>query len=422
LVEGIDKICGVLNVRAGKKLRSIDALDICNIIGSIVVAGNVRRSAEVALGDPDDILFLRAKRWDLGNIPNWRAMSNNSIYADQYSHIMEHVWDGYAGNGEPYGFFNLPLARSQGRLGDEISDNCEGLNPCGEQALASYECCNLSEIFLNRIESEEQLLDCATLLYKTQKAICMSPYHYEETNKIVHKNARIGIGVTGICQSQDKLHWLSKTYRGLRAFDKKWSKEREWPLSIKITTVKPSGTLSLLSGATPGVHPAYARYYVRRIRLASDDKLVGALRDLGFPVGFLQNQDKSFDRLTSVVEFPCESGESATLAKDMPAVQQLELVKQIQTNWSDSAVSVTVYYRSEELDAIREWMRNNYGDSIKSVSFLLHRDHNFVQAPYEEITKEEYDRRRGEVKPITNVVGVGSTITEECGEGGCPIR
>jgi ribonucleotide reductase alpha subunit len=334
---------------------------------------------------------------------------------------MEHVWDGYAGNGEPYGFFNLPLARSQGRLGDEISDNCEGLNPCGEQALASYECCNLSEIFLNRIESEEQLLDCATLLYKTQKAICMSPYHYEETNKIVHKNARIGIGITGICQAADKCPWLSKTYRSLRTFDKKWSKERDWPVSIKITTVKPSGTLSLLSGATPGVHPAYARYYIRRIRLASDDKLVGALRDLGFPVGFLQNQDKSFDRLTSVVEFPCESGESATLAKDMPAVEQLELVKKIQTDWSDSAVSVTVYYKSEELDAIRGWMRDNYGESIKSVSFLLHRDHNFVQAPYEEITKERYDELRRGVRSIEGV-HAGGVITEECTEGGCPVR
>jgi len=178
LVEGIDRIGRVLAERAGKTLRSVDALDIANIIGSVVVAGNVRRSAEIALGDPDDVLFLRAKRWDLGNVPTWRSMSNNSIYADNYSHIMEHVWDGYAGNGEPYGFFNLPLARKCGRLGDEFKDNCEGLNPCGEQALASYECCNLSEIFLNRVESQEQLIECATLLYKTQKAVAACNYHY----------------------------------------------------------------------------------------------------------------------------------------------------------------------------------------------------------------------------------------------------
>ncbi len=421
LVEGVDKICKVLNARAGKKLRSVDALDVCNIIGSIVVAGNVRRSAEIALGDPDDVLFLKAKRWDLGNIPVWRAMSNNSIYADEYDHIMEHVWHGYQGNGEPYGFFNLPLARRVGRLGDSIEDNCEGLNPCGEQALASYECCNLSEIYLNNIESEEQLYECASLLYKTQKAICAAKYHYEETNKIVHKNMRIGIGITGICQSTEKQAWLSKTYRRLRAFDKTWSKERNWPASIKLTTVKPSGTLSLLAGATPGVHPAYAPYYVRRVRLSTDDLLCGQLREAGYPIDFLKNQDESVDRSTMVAEFPCQAGEKAIVAKDMSAVSQLELVKKIQTNWSDSAVSVTVYYKKEELDDIRDWMRINYTGCIKSVSFLLHRDHNFIQAPYEEITKEEYEQRSKAIKPI-EAVQAGETITEECQGNACPVR
>jgi ribonucleoside-triphosphate reductase (thioredoxin) len=130
LVDGIESISKIIKEREGKKLRSIDVLDICNIIGNVVVAGNVRRSAEVAIGDPDDYLFLRAKRWDLGNIPNWRAMSNNSIFADSYDHISEVIWEGYQGNGEPYGFMNLPLCRKYGRLGEERKDNCEGGNPC----------------------------------------------------------------------------------------------------------------------------------------------------------------------------------------------------------------------------------------------------------------------------------------------------
>jgi len=130
LIEGIESICKIIQKREGKKLRSVDVLDICNIIGSIVVAGNVRRSAEIAMGDSDDVLFLRAKRWDLGNIPNWRAMSNNTIYADSYDYISDSVWDGFNGNGEPYGFFNLPLAQSVGRLGEERKDNCTGMNPC----------------------------------------------------------------------------------------------------------------------------------------------------------------------------------------------------------------------------------------------------------------------------------------------------
>jgi len=201
LVDGIEKICKVLKAREGKKIRSIDALDICNIIGGIVVSGNVRRSAQIALGDPDDFLFIRAKRWDIGNIPNWRSMSNNTIYADDYSHISSDIWTGYTGNGEPYGFVNIKLSQKYGRLCDEKKDSCEGFNPCGEITLSDKECCNLSEIYLNNIESQEELIDCAKLLYKTQKAVCALNFIHEETNKIVHKNFRIGLGITGICQS-----------------------------------------------------------------------------------------------------------------------------------------------------------------------------------------------------------------------------
>jgi len=148
LIDGIDKITKIFQAREGKKLRSIDVLDICNIIGSVVVAGNVRRSAEIALGDPDDILYLRAKNWGSGNVPNWRAMSNNTIYADSFDHVMDEVWkngyeinseSGYA-NGEPYGFFNLPLSQKFGRIKDgpisenfmypTDTDNCEMTNPC----------------------------------------------------------------------------------------------------------------------------------------------------------------------------------------------------------------------------------------------------------------------------------------------------
>lgn len=130
LIDGIERISVVLRNRAGKKLRSVDVLDICNIIGSIVVAGNVRRSAQIALGDADDYLFLHAKDWTNGTIPNHRAMSNNTIYADSYSYMSDDFWNGYAGNGEPYGLFNLALAQKKGRISDEdILDNCEGTNP-----------------------------------------------------------------------------------------------------------------------------------------------------------------------------------------------------------------------------------------------------------------------------------------------------
>ena len=444
LIEGMTKITNIFKGREGKKLRSIDALDICNIIGSIVVAGNVRRSAEIALGDPDDILYMRAKNWGSGNIPNWRGMSNNTLYVDDYSHLMEEFWTngyeinaetGYA-SGEPYGFFNLPLSQKYGRLKDgpmkdsklypADTDNVVGTNPCGEISLSNYECCNLCELYLNNIQSEEELNECARLLYKAQKAIAALPFIHEETNKIVHKNMRLGMGVTGICQSFDKIGWLDKCYVNLRKFDKEWSKQRGWPESIKLTTVKPSGTLSLLGGATPGVHPAFAKHYLRTVRMSSSDKLVQICKDLGYHTEFLVNFDGSENYDTVVVYFPCETPEGALLAKDTSLIEQLNLVKQIQEIWSDNAVSVTAYYKPEELNDLKEWLKENYKNSVKSVSFLLHKEHGFKQAPYQEIDEETYLKAKSKVKPLSDVVlnaGTGDLIQGiECEGGACPIR
>lgn len=423
LVEGIDNIVKIFQTRAGKKLRSIDVLDICNIIGGIVVSGNVRRSAQVALGDPDDYLFIRAKRWDLDKIPNWRALSNNTIYADDFTHISNDIWEGYAGNGEPYGLFNVKLSEKYGRLGEQRKDNCVGGNPCMEISLADKECCNLSEIYLNNITSKEELMDCAKLLYKTQKAICALNFIHDDTTKIVHKNMRIGVGVTGICQSFHKLEWLDACYKELRKFDKSWSKEKDWNESIKLTTIKPSGTLSLLAGATPGIHPAYSRYYIRRVRMGSDDKLVNICKELGYHTEYVRNFDGTDNHKTVIVEFPCFAGNDAIVAKDMTAIKQLELVKQMQTVWSDNAVSVTVYYKKEELVDIKKWLKENYKDNVKSVSFLLHNEHGFIQAPYEEITKEKYELLSAKIKPITSInIESGSLDVDECSKGSCPIK
>ena len=424
LIEGIQKICEILKRRENKKLRSIDVLDICNVIGSIVVAGNVRRSAEIALGDADDYLFLRAKRWDLGNIPNWRAMSNNTIYVDDFSYINDSVWEGYQGNGEPYGFFNLPLSQKYGRLGEVVEDNCEGLNPCGEITLADYECCNLSEIFLNRISSKEEFLDLAKLLYKTQKAIAGMNYLTKQTNEIVHKNMRLGLSVSGICQSKEKLEWLDFVYKELKKFDKEWSRLRGWNKSIKLTTVKPSGTLSILAGASPGVHPGYAKYFIRRVRMSSNDPLVEWCKKMGYKTEYQINFDGTLNYDTSVVEFPCEYTSGTILSKDMSAIEQLELVKLMQKNWADNAVSVTVYYRKEELPEIKEWLKKNYDNSIKSVSFLLHSDHGFVQAPYEEIDEQTYRKMLKKIGKLEKIENIGDDNLEsmECSSGVCPIK
>jgi adenosylcobalamin-dependent ribonucleoside-triphosphate reductase len=427
LIDGIADICKVLSGREGKKLRSIDVLDICNIIGRIVVSGSSRRSAQIAMGDPDDVLFLRAKNWSTGTVPAWRANSNNSIYADSYEEIMPELWKGYDGSGEPYGLLNRKLARSVGRLGEKNPDpSIDGFNPCAEIALADGESCNLATIYLPNIESLKQLKEISILLYKVQKQITRLTYPYEKTTNIVRKNARLGQNITGVLQvGAEKIEWLDEAYKNLSAFDKQYSKEKGWPTSIRLTTVQPSGTLSLLPGVTPGIHPAFAQYYVRRVRFGSADPLVDACRRRGYKVQWDIGLDGREDHTRYVVDFPCMSPEGSVLATSMTAVEQLEWVKKMQTVWADNAVSVTVYYRREELSLIKDWLAKNYDNGVKSVSFLLHSDHNFPLPPYEEVSKEEYEKLLAKIDfsvPLHGNSFDGDLDLDNCATGACPIK
>lgn len=385
-------------------------------------------SAQLALGDMDDLQFLNAKRWDLGNIPNWRAMSNNSVVCNDISKLPSQFWQGYEGNGEPYGLINLNLSKSIGRIGeDQYSDpevNC--YNPCCEQSLANYETCCLAEIFLPNIESYDEFVEVSKYLYRINKHSLALKCHQKETEDIVHKNMRMGIGVTGYLQSNDKQKkWLSDAYNELREFDKKYSKKNEFPQSIKLTTVKPSGTLSLLAGVTSGCHPGYSKYYIRRIRMASNIPLVEICKKYGYDVEYQKNFDGTDDKNTVVVSFPCNHPVETKLAKDMSAIDQLEVVKELQNNWSDNAVSCTIYYKKEELKEIKKWLNNNYNNNIKTCSFLLHKEHGFTQAPLEEITKKEYDDMIKKCKPINNINNIDEkSILDsfECEGGVCPVK
>ena len=425
LCWGISKISEVLEKRAGRKLRPIDCLDIMNIIGAVVVAGNVRRSAQIAIGDPDDVEYLLAKRWDMGNIPSWRAMSNNSVVCNDIKDLHEFFWDGYEGKGEPYGLINLKLSRKIGRLGETMypDPDVQGYNPCAEQSLAPYETCCLAEVWLPNVKTYEEFVDICTLLYRINKHSLALPCHLDETSDIVHKNMRMGIGITGVLQAtEEQKAWLRPAYTQLREFDKKYSEENGFPTSIKLTTVKPSGTLSLLPGVTPGCHPAYAQYMIRRIRISADHPLVTVCREHGYPVEYQQNFDGSEDHSTVVVSFPFAYPEGTKLAKEMTAIDQLETVKWLQEVWSDNSVSCTVYYRKEELPEIRKYLAKNYKNNHKSLSFLLHSDHGFKQAPYEEITKEQYEDLVAKTRLITKIDDAQFDGGDECASGACPVK
>ena len=427
LIEGVAEICRILDDRSGKKIRSIDALDIANIIGKIVVAGSARRSAQIAIGDPDDFLFLRAKNWARGDIPAYRGNSNNSIYADSYDEIIEEFWKGYDGSGEPYGLINRSLMRKFGRIGEIVDDSkIIGTNPCGEIGLEDGEPCNLAEIFLPNITSREELIDLTKLLYKTQKAITTLDYPYAKSRAVIAKNRRLGQGITGWLQSSpEQLSWVDAAYTELKKFDQEWSKKIGVNPSIKLTTVKPSGTLSLLAGVTPGIHPAYSQYYLRRVRMGSSDPLVQYCRDKGYSVQYDIGLDGKENHTVCVVTFPCETPVGAVLASELTAIQQLEWVVKAQSVWADNNVSVTVYYRKEELPEIREWLKDNYSDRVKSVSFLLHSEHGFALAPYEEIDEKTYDKLKSKIKNVSDFVDFSGDFNLddlECATGACPIK
>lgn len=427
LCWGILEISKLLNSRTNKRMRPIDALDIMNIIGFIVVSGNVRRSAQLALGDLDDLQFLSAKRWDLGNVPNWRAMSNNSLVCNDINLLPNDFWNGYEGNGEPYGLINLRLSRKIGRLGDERypDPDVEGYNPCAEQSLCNAETCCLAEVFLPNISSKEELYTVCKYLYRINKHSLALPSHAPETEEIVHKNMRMGIGVTGYLQcTEEQKSWLPEVYDMLRELDVEYSASHDWPTSIKLTTCKPSGTLSLLPGVTPGIHPGYSMFFIRRVRMAANTSLVSLCKEHGYPTEFQKNFDKTDDHNTVVVSFPCRYPEGTICAQDVDAVTQLEYVKRLQTDWSDNSVSCTVYYKKEELPAIKEWLKENYNEGVKTVSFLLHSNHGFAQAPYEEITEEQYNDFVSKVIPISSAVVGDSDLLDsfECVSGVCPVR
>ena len=429
LVKGLKNIQSVLQKRKGQKLTSVDCLDIINIIATIVVAGNVRRSALVSLGDYDDVEYLRAKNWASGNIPNWRCMSNNSVVCENTNDLPDEFWEGYMGTSEPYGLINLKLSREIGRIkdGDKYPDpDVKGYNPCCEISLNNFETCCLSEIYLSNVSSYEELKNIATIVYRICKHSLRLNCHHIDTQNIIHKNSRIGIGITGYMQAtEEQKSWLEPLYEYIRQYDDDYSTKHNMPKSIKLTTVKPSGTLSLLAGVTSGCHPAIYQHFIRRIRIASSNPLIELCKRNGYNTEYQKNFDGTEDKNTMVVEFPCCYPQGSKLAKDMTAIDQLEVVKELQTVWSDNSVSCTIYYRLHEIDEIKKWLGNNFRYNVKTCSFLLHNDHGFVQAPFEEITKEKYEELLSKVTPITS----GKILYEElpdmsgeCASGVCPIR
>jgi ribonucleotide reductase alpha subunit len=383
--------------RAGQKLTRRDIADIGNMIGVCVVSGNVRRSAELLIGRIDDEEFLNLKNYE--KYPERMThgwMSNNSV-AVNVGDNLDGIIEGIARNGEP-GVIWMDISKQYGRLADPINNKdwrIAGYNPCAEQSLESYECCTLVETYLNRHTDLEDFKRTLKFAYLYAKTVTLLPTHWEETNAIMQRNRRIGTSVSGVANFADTKglpvlrHWMDEGYKVIKSYDTNYSEWLGIRESIKMTTVKPSGTVSILAGESPGVHwTVGGQYFNRAIRFSNNDPMLPLFKLANYRV---EPASESPDT-TSVVFFPIKS-EAKRSEKDVSIYEKMALAATAQRYWSDNSVSVTISFDPEKEASAIGTALHMYDGQLKTVSFLPSGNHVYPQMPYTQITEKEYEEQ-----------------------------
>lgn len=435
LVALHDKIREIFNGRAGELLTTVDIADIGNLIGRCVVSGNVRRSAELLIGRIEDDNFLNLKNvekfpernsYDSEN-PGWGWMSNNSVMVNVGTDFSK-IIGGIILNGEP-GVIWEDVSKAYGRLGDPINNKDHrimGYNPCAEQSLESYEMCTLVETYLNRHESKEDYLRTLKFAYLYAKTVTLLPTHWEETNAIMQRNRRIGTSMSGIANFADRKGlpelrtWMDEGYAVVKKYDVTYSEWLGIRESIKTTTVKPSGTVSILAGESPGVHwTPGGKFFNRAIRFGNDDPMLALFKMANYTV----EPDVSNPDHTTVVYFPIKS-EAERAERDVTIFEKMALAATAQRYWSDNSVSVTISFDPETEAQHVESVLHMYDGQLKTVSFLPSGNMTYPQMPYTQITEEEYNESVSKLFPISldgiyqglgvEAVGEAYCVTDAC--------
>jgi len=385
----------------GRKVDARLIVDAMNIVGRCVVAGGIRRTAQIAFGDPDDLQFLDLKL-DKEKVFEYRWASNNSVFAGpgiDYTDAASRT----AVNGEP-GYLWLENARAYGRMKDEpawADAPAEGSNPCVEQTLWDRELCCLVETYPDHHESLEDYLETLRAAFEYAKTVTLVPIHDPPTNAVMMRNRRIGCSMTGITQAINRLgeqrffEWCDKGYRFIQQVDKELSAFFGIPRSIKTTSVKPSGSVSLLAGATPGVHWEHAPYYIRRIRAAGGHPLIDLCRKAGYEV-----EPDAYARNTMVISFPVHVEHIIRRKSDVPLREKVNLAAEMQHYWSDNQVSCTADFDPDTEAKEIPGVLRDYEDRLKAIVFLPASRHGYQQAPYEEITEQQYREMVSKLKPL----------------------
>ncbi len=377
-------------------------------------------SAEISFGQADCKEFLNLKNYEVNpqrQEHGWA--SNNSIFANigmDYTEVCEHVRH----NGEP-GFCWLENMKTYSRINgppDNKDIRVSGGNPCLEQSLESMELCCLVETFPNKHESLEDFKETLKSAFLFAKTVTLLPLHWHKSNEIMMRNRRIGCSVSGIAQFitdrglNELKQWLEEGYDTLKDIDKEIS---EWLCirqSIKMTSVKPSGTVSLLAGATPGMHYPESQYYIRRIRIARDSYLLKILSKAGYHI----EPCCMVPETTVVVEFPVCAGSNIRTTRDVTMWEQLSLAAFMQKYWADNQVSATITFDPETEGKNIANALTYFQYQLKGISFLPRLSDNTIykQVPYEAITKEQYNNMYSKInKNISLSTGAIAIATDE---------
>ena len=428
LLEVHEDIRKVLDENAGEPITVTTIVDIMNLIGKCVVAGNVRRTAEIVFGDSDDEEYLDLKNYKVNpHRDQYGWTSNNSIFAElgmDYTDVCERIVD----NGEP-GFAWLENMRKYSRMqngGDNKDHRVAGGNPCLEQSLESYELCCLVETFPSNHESLEDYQRTLKYAYLYAKTVTLGRTHWPETNRVMLRNRRIGCSVSGVAQfitkngMEELRNWLDTGYNTIQDWDKQYSDWFAVPKSIKTTSVKPSGTVSLLVGATPGMHYPESRFYIRRMRLSKHSELIEPLKRANYTLEPAFGSEDS----TMVVEVPVDVGEGIRTAAELSIWEQFSLAAFLQRHWADNQVSCTATFDPETEKDQLPHVLNYFQYKLKGISLLpRHPLGAYQQMPYEAIDEDTYKKEVEKLGRLSfvGVEGEEADVDKFCNNDVCEI-
>jgi ribonucleoside-diphosphate reductase alpha chain len=390
----------LLHGAAGRRIRPIEAHDLACKVASVIVVGGVRRSAMISLSDLHDREMAEAKSGEWWVEHPYRALANNSaVYSDNMSReAFDAEWANLvaSGSGERGIFHRGAAQRQAGKYGRRDEDVMYGTNPCSEIILRPFSFCNLSEVVVREDDTEETLarkVELATILGTWQSTLTDYPFLRQEWHQNAEEERLLGVSLTGVFGSEmlvtqpaEKRNELIDALRELAAdVNAVYADELGINRSHAITCVKPSGTVSQLTGVSSGLHTWHSEYYIRRVRADKKDPLSQLMQSYGVPC-----EDDVMSPSNNVFSFPIKAPSGAITRDQISAVDHLRLWLDVQRHWCDHKPSVTISVRTEEWDEVGEWVWEHLAE-ISGVSFLPHSDHTYKQAPYTECSREEYE-------------------------------